>query len=463
MANTRPNSANTMISLLAVFVVLLSCNKGTFLDKKPNTNLVVPATLTDFQALLDNGLVMDFTPVLGELSADNFYVPYSFWQTINTLEHSAYIWSKDIYGGQGQVQDWDNSYSQVFYANVVLAGLPAVPVNDGNQQQWNALKGAALFIRSYAFFNVAQLFAPAYDSLSGVSDLGIPLRLEPNINIVSTRSTVQQTYSQILADLKDACNLLPDAIPYANRNRPSRPAAMALLARVFLSMRAYHQAGLYADSCLHLYNTLIDFNKVDTGYFPFTNLNAETMYQSSFLQYTQVLAGAFSPYCIVDSGLYRSYNANDLRRKIFYRINSNNDPNGKENYSGGQFPFSGLATDEVYLISAESAARAGNTGTALSDLNMLLTNRWVKGTFNPITQSSPTALLDTVLVERRKELAFRGLRWTDLRRLNKEGARDTLRRVLNGTTYQLLPNDPLYVLPIPPDVISLSGIQQNPR
>src|SRR3981189_1202195 len=86
-----------------------------------------------------------------------------------------------------------------------------------------------------------QLFAPVYDSVSSRSlpAMGIPLRLTADVNAPSTRSTVQQTYDQILGDLQQAVVLLPAAVPYANRNRPSRPAAQALLARVYLSMRNY--------------------------------------------------------------------------------------------------------------------------------------------------------------------------------------------------------------------------------
>jgi hypothetical protein len=73
------------------------------------------------------------------------------------------------------------------------------------------------------------------------------------------------------------------------------------------------------------------------------------------------------------------------------------------------------------------------------------------------------AALDTVLAERRKELAFRGIRWSDLRRLNQEDWNITLTRNLNGTPYTLPPNSKLYTLPIPPDVIQESGIAQNPR
>jgi hypothetical protein len=61
-------------------------------------------------------------------------------------------------------------------------------------------------------------------------------------------------------------------------------------------------------------------------------------------------------------------------------------------------------------------------------------------------------------------LLFRGLRWTDLRRLQKDGYTPVLTRVLNGTAYTLQPGDNRYTWPIPPDVISFNpSMPQNPR
>jgi len=450
--------------LVATGLAGSGCRKA-FLNKLPSTDLVVPSSLSDFQALLDNDNVMSGTPILGELSADNFYLPYASWQALDTREQNAYIWAKDIYQGQGLIDDWDIPYKQVFYANVVLEGLSGIAVDNTNRQQWQNEEGSALFLRAYAFYNLAQLFAPVFDSLTAGTDPGIPLRLHSDITTPSTRASVKDTYARILADLQQASALLPAGVPQANRNRPSRPAALAMLARVCLSMRAYPQAGLYADSCLQLYSTLIDYNTVSTqAYLPFTRLNPETIYQSSFLTYTQVLAALIFPGCIIDSNLYRSYAPNDLRGSIFYLLNTNGQPNMKAGYSGTVYPFSGLATDEVYLVRAECAARTGNTARAMADLNTLLQNRWLQGTFTPINTPSPTAALDTILAERRKELAFRALRWTDLRRLNKEGRNITLTRLINGSTYQLIPNSPDYVLPIPPDVLGFNpNMPQNDR
>lgn len=449
---------------VACLVILPACKKQALLNERPNSQIIVPSTLEDMQNLLDRDATMSETPQLGELSADNYYLSDAFWNSLDAEEHNAYVWAKDVFGAQENIPDWNKPYEQVLYANVVLESLPKIAVTGANEQQWQAIKGAALFIRAYAFYNLAQVFAPVYDDKTSASDLGIALRLSSGVDNASVRATVDQTYGRILQDLHDAENLLPAAIDSAYRNRPSRPACMALLARVYTSMRNYVQAGAYADSCLRLYNKLIDYNAINVAAsYPFTRLNDETMYQGKLSSATRVLIGKLVPECVVDSMLYRSYAAGDLRRQVFYTLSPAGLPNIKGSYNGTLFAFSGLATDEMYLVRAECSARAGNTTAALEDLNTLLNKRYKKGSFTAITAASAGEALQKILEERRKELSFRGLRWTDIRRLNKEGTGITLTRRAGGQTYRLTPGDAKYVLPIPPDVIALSGMQQNLR
>ena len=56
---------------------------------------------------------------------------------------------------------------------------------------------------------------------------------------------------------------------------------------------------------------------------------------------------------------------------------------------------------------------------------------------------------------------MRGLRWMDLKRLNKEGANIVLKRVTEDKEYTLLPNSNFYALPIPEDIIQLTGMPRN--
>lgn len=447
-----------------LLALLVGGCKKAFLNKLPSTTLVVPSTLSDYQQLLDNTFVMSYTPVLGEVSADNLYLPETFWQTLDVAEKNAYVWAADLYQGQGLNDDWDVPYQQVFYSNVVLEGLAQVPVTTANQAQWQAEQGSALFLRAYAFYNIASLFAQPYDSTTAATDLGIPLRLGSDVTAPSVRASVAATYEQITADLRQARRLLPAVVPAQNRNRPSQPAAMAMLARVYLSMRAYDLAGRYADSALQRYDSLMNYNSIDTtSRFPFSMLNPETLYQSNVMTYTHCLAAIGYPNTIIDSVLYRSYDPGDLRRPLFYELNSSGQPTLKAGYAGLVWPFTGLATDELYLIRGECAARAGHATAALADLNTLLAHRYAAGTFTPVAAATTAQALDTILTERRKELAFRGLRWSDLRRLNKEGRNIVLKRTLGAQTYGLASNDNRYTLPIPPDILHFNPLMtQNP-
>ncbi|MGY0036939.1 RagB/SusD family nutrient uptake outer membrane protein [Pedobacter sp. NJ-S-72] len=126
--------------------------------------------------------------------------------------------------------------------------------------------------------------------------------------------------------------------------------------------------------------------------------------------------------------------------------------------------FDGLAVDELYLIRAEAYARVGNAASAINDLNVLLKSRWSTGKYVDIVATTADDALLKVITERRKELTMRGLRWSDLRRLNKDSKfSKTLSRTAQGITYTLPPNDLRYTLLIPQEVISNSPIAQNPR
>ena len=88
----------------------------------------------------------------------------------------------------------------------------------------------------------------------------------------------------------------------------------------------------------------------------------------------------------------------------------------------------------------------------MADLNTLLLNRWKTNEFKPLTAAGADAALKLILNERRKELLIRGLRWMDIKRLNREGANIALNRTVNGQNYTLEPNDPGFALPLPEDI-----------
>ncbi|HWZ15447.1 MAG TPA: RagB/SusD family nutrient uptake outer membrane protein [Mucilaginibacter sp.] len=448
-----------MFVLLASLAIGLPSCKKDWLDAKPIQNLVIPSTLQDYQALLDNYNVFNYgvQPPWGETGADNYYLTYANWQSLFSIpDKNTYVWAKDIYQGS-KGTDWQNSYQAVLYANVVLDGIKTIN-KSSNPATYSNIQGSALFYRSYNFYCLADLFAKPYNPTTASTDLGIPLRVSSDPTIKSIRSTVQQTYDQITNDLVKASTMLPIRPMFLLQ--PSKPAAFAMLARVYLTMGNYNKALLYADSCLAINNNLLDFNTLNASSSnPIPEFNTETIFWIALRRTANMVPSRL----VIDSNLYKSYDQNDLRKSIFFG-QVGNSLTFKGSYDGSQLMFSGLATDEIYLIRAECNARLGNTASSLDDLNTLMKNRWTAGDFTPFTATTSAQALQLVLTERRKELIFRGLRWADLRRLNMDpNYAISLERNLNGQIYSLPPNDPKYVYPIPDQEIQISGIQQNSR
>ncbi len=448
-------------ALLLLVLSFSSCKK--YLDERPDKALAIPATVEDCQAILDNNAVMNRNQNngLGEASSDNYYLlPADYNVLYYQADKSTYTWGEEIfYENPPTSNDWVNLYNIVYRANTVIKVIEAIAKTGANEQAWNNVYGSALFFRAWAFSVLTFNFSKAYDVQTAHTDLGIPLRLTPDFNIPSVRASVQQSYDRIIGDLTAAIPLLPDNP--AHIMRPSKPAVYALLARVFLSMRNYTKAGEYAALCLQLKSDLIDYNSdpyiLPSAAAPFTLFNQEIIfYASGFLDplYRAKIKPEF----------FNLYVDNDLRKTLFFRHNANGTIAFKGHYAGSIYGiFCGIATDEVYLMQAEALARQGHYNEAMNTLNTLLEKRWKQNEFIRFTADDAAQALVIVLAERRKQLIMRDLRWMDIKRLNKEGAGISLEREMGGQTYQLLPGDNKFALPLPATIIKLTGMPQNPR
>lgn len=450
--------------LLIGSLLFLSCEKQyEWLDIKNNKNLVVPETLQDFQAILDNSNIMNrYFSTPGLVGADNVYVTDNNYPTLQETERNLYIWAYEIWA-DGTSAPWTNLYSIVGYANLVLDGLKKI---DESGAQYANLEGQAYFYRAYAFYILAQLFCKPYDD-NTANSLGLPLRLTADINVIEERASLAQTYEQILADAQASATLLSTEQTYLLR--PSKAAAFGLLAKTYLLMGNYREALRYADEALQLHPALLNFNsdlvQPNTTYrFPTLGVNnPEIMFYAEAISY-QSIRPVTSSTGNVDTLLYGQYAPDDLRKSTFYMTIANAQK-FMGAYTGSFANFTGIASNEIYLIRAECYARLDRLEEGLNDLNLLLLNRYKNGMLVPFQIDNKEVLLTTILNERRKELPFTAnLRWEDLRRLNKEPLyRQTIRRRVNGVEYVLEPNSARFVLPVPNQEIELSGISQNER
>ncbi|SEM17376.1 SusD family protein [bacterium A37T11] len=442
---------------LGIALLLVSCDQ--FLSKKSDQQLVTPDNLPALQALLDHtgNITANFCSA-GEVSADDYYLkPEGYNYMVEDIQRM-YRWEPNYVFSTETTNDWMLSYQTVYICNAILKALediPEIPVNKSNR---DFIKGQALVHRGFHFLDAAWVWCKSYDAQTAQTDMGLPLRLDPDFNLPSVRSTVQETYDQLIGDLKASIPLLP--INSINAYRASKPMAYALLARAYLSMRQYENAYTFADSCLQLRQGLVDFNTLDVAVpNSLPTLNVEVIFNGLFYN-----SAIYKDYGRIPQDLVNSYQSGDLRRAIYF----SQDPTDgsfvfKGNFTGDYSQLCGPTVGEMLIIRSECAARLGNTASAITDLNFLLKNRWDPVAFLPISGLQGDALVQKILVERRKELLMRDLRWMDIRRLNADGAGISLSREVEGIVYHLEAGSPKFILPIPEAVIDQSGMPQNPR
>lgn len=245
-----------------LFFLITGCGKD-FLEIKRVSNMTVPVSIADYQSILDNYRVFnELTPVeLALIGSDEYTVSDVRYNALTQPDQkNAYIWaSGDIFEG-GDSNDWNWGYQQILHANLALDVVKIAP-SSSEGDAWNNVKGSALFYRSLAFFQLAELFSKEYDEKTANTDLGIPLRMDYDLQMRVGRGTVKELYSQIITDLKEAADLLPDRSIHIAR--PGKNTAYALLARIYLQMGDYGQSAYYAEESLKIYSTLLDYNTLD--------------------------------------------------------------------------------------------------------------------------------------------------------------------------------------------------------
>lgn len=453
------------LTILLLFI-LSGCSDEWF-DVKSNKQTTIPSDLNDLQMLLDDAVLFNaFSPSMGENASDcHFYRDEIFAQALST-ERNSYTWSREqpFIG----VADWVNSntgsYGRIYSSNLILEKL-----NDlGLSEQARSIRGQALFHRAKTYFELAQIFVPLYTKAVANKHLGIPLRLVSDITVKSTRSTVEEIYQQVFKDALESIDYLPNVQDF--KTRPSKAAAYALLARIYLSLDNYTESLKYADLSLAMQNKLINYKTLDylATANPFVGYNEEIIYYSYMAGGSAFTVNGIN----IVKEFYNSFDDNDLRKWVFFRYDSTADLvtyRGTYAGRGYNFFFTGLATDELYLIRAECLARDGKVTEAMQVINFLLKTRWDPGVTVPakpyvnITATDAEDALRKILDERKKEMVLRGVRWSDLRRLNKDSRFEQIfSRTIDGKTYMLEPNSYKYTFPIPEDIIQVTGMEQNP-
>lgn len=350
---------------------------------------------------------------------------------------------------------WGNSYKTINIVNTVLDKINLV---DADIRP--TIQAEAKFIRGVVYFELLGVFSKPYSDGLAATDLGVPLILTPVYTYDSTkntpaRATVQQVYTQILADL----NAAAAGLPAVNDDfRADRYSAKAFLSRVYLNTQDYTNAAIQANDVIQSGN----FKLTNTYDLAFNNVTHSSEDLFTIQQTAQSNAGTsnqglitfYAPYsgkqkgrgdAQIDVDYFNYFETDDFRGNFVTRSASLGGTKGyypnKWNTFYKAIPIARLA--EMYLTRGEANLQTGGSlgATPLADINIVR----VRSNATPLTGVTQSDFVD----ERFRELGFEGDRMWTLKRLKMD---------VDGLAY----NDDALLLPLPQSEIDVNkNLKQN--
>lgn len=197
--------------------------------------------------------------VYSELVGDNFEV----FSEVNAGNYELY--RRELVNPDAAEDMYQQGYRAVNTSNEIISAVLEGKVEDknnyyeANKDRW---LGEAFFIRAINYFALVRIFCPQYDEARSFIDdpaYGIPMPLSPTRGRTTyERSTIRAIYDQIISDLENAQNLLPEEYDESIHDRryfrrATKDAAIAYLARVHFqkaTTQSYDEALDWANQIL---------------------------------------------------------------------------------------------------------------------------------------------------------------------------------------------------------------------
>ena len=461
-----------LIALSILAIVMTNCELDTF----PHDSL----SKDDFGTLANIQLLS--TGIYSQLSSgdDQLYLSYcnhssdDFAKLNRIANKEPGSFTTNVFdllsNGTNSWPIWKGCYKSIHTCNVVIGAN-----SFGTNAEMNNSLAEMYFLRAYNYYILSTLFTRPYTQ-KDISDLGLPMRLDPDDASEASRSTIDVLYQQMISDLKIASLYMSPLT--TNRTKASKQAAQALLARIYNSMlqptnpdaAIASNALLYADSVLlnsggkvAMVTSAVTFfgsatvartqwPSKTTHYFQAASGSTETIFMlirpsvislSGCLdyEYNQSKSGQYLP---LSNDYYDMLNKypTDLRNNLIDKsyttptgttlsladaaYNARSTNCNKYSFQGGILNLGStivLRATEMCLIKAEIYAKQGNVSEALKNINLVRKRAGVP----EFTEANWTAnaygitnLLDLVLNEKRLEMVGENLRRNDMYRNKKD-------------------------------------------
>lgn len=373
---------------------------------------------------------------------------------VGTYPDPRQIWGKKIQVNNSDVYGtYAAAYRVIYNSNNILGALGVVNSDDKAR-----VEGEAKFLRGLAYFELVKYFGEKPYAAGGAANLkGVPLITQAGPNAPQSpeykipRATVEDVYTQILKDLSDAENLLPDT---RNGVYANKAAAQLALSRVYLQQEKYPEARDAANRCIQFANSPDVAIGLVTNYADAFNTDGnsnedifaiqvtlQTGVNLCFTYFSTSTYGARDGDIEVNQKHLDKYETGDKRKDLFW-FESGAFRCGKWQQNFKNVKVMRLA--EAYLTRAECNVRLGTSvgSSPGDDLDRIRSRAGLTRLENPT--------LAQVLKERELELAFEG-----------QGAWDAKR--LKQSIDNLPWNDNRLTFPIPQRELNINpNLGQNP-
>jgi starch-binding outer membrane protein, SusD/RagB family len=421
-----------LFSLVLILLLNASCKK--FIEVKPPVTSLSANTVFTSDATAKAAMIGIYTNMIQSsstaLSGDQsitFLTGLASDEFLNygTLQDQIDFFENALLPGNAHVAGrWSEFYKYIYASNAIIAGLEnSVGVSDPVKKQ---LQGEARFIRAFSYFYLVNLYG----------DVPIVTGIDYLVNSTVSRSPVADVYTLIINDLKEAQGLLTPAYPVAEKTRPNKFTATALLARAYLYSGDWAKAEAEATSVITSGTYTLESNLNNV----FLKTSQEAIWQlepinNSFDSYDGlyfILTSAPGAFVTVSlrNTLVTAFQPTDGRR-INWVATRTGTPTYYYafKYKIRMTTTAGLHSEyltvfrlaEQYLIRAEARAQQNNIAGAQADINTIRSRAF--GAPNPTTANDKPTLLTAIEQERRLELfAEFGHRWFDLKRWNRADA-----------------------------------------
>ncbi len=480
---------NISISMKKYYLLLIisligfsSCEK--ILDKEPTDKISLEDLFLDVQgaktalagsyrALLDESHYNKNMMVYPEILAGNI----KFSKNTNLRLEDVYEAIVD-----SQNSSMNGTYSSLYgELNNINNIIKYTPSSAGSATEKTKIIAEAKAIRALIHFDLVRIFARPFNYTSNGSHLGIPVISQPQLysDPAPFRATVAETYNAITNDLTEAIAAFDDTnVGVLNsgtkQNYFTKTSAKALLAKVYLYQNNWDRAFALADEIIksNQYTLITNAAYVAswTGRVPSSESIFELPVETNFtggglgVYYESTNLSSYRMYAAtLDlTGLYSTTDVRNIN-SMFNRIDISgvNYAFTKKYQGGGTLatPIKVLRLSELYLIRAEAAVEKTVTDftTANADLNLI--RKRGDASASTLNLSTKDAVIDAVLLERRKELAFEGNLLFDLMRRKKDIARVDVTPLAKN----LLTDDDRLIMPLPANTVNANkNMKQNP-